>query len=522
MNAAWYLRSRQLRASLRFWISITGYDINERSGSNYGYLVYLILFFAVWGLVVLSLLSSAAAGALQLIAPTAPGTATVWIVAIPLLGWWLWTLFGAARRSPVRFSAEDAALVCASPTPRPGVIFSWSLSDWLLAAVPFWGLAVVLGFALTEIALGGVDIWENLPVFLVNGVRFFLPVLLIQAGLFALMWAFGCYRLQGDVERRGLTLLPVGFGVLVAAGLFYGRIPSLPAPPDLAAGAYFALLGAGLLWLLAGVVLLYRSARRVNLSRAAQETEYSSSLMAATMLGNTQLSESIQLKQRLGTGSRPTRLAAGSGSAALAWKHAVQAVRGRSFKRVFDWILIFGLFFGALAAPDWGSRSMVILFLTINVHKKTSEGLQNDLGFWPLFQPLPLATTPKLIAELAPGALLVTLLGWAAFALSRLAGLDNLPLGTAVLVPLLAFILTATAAYDVIRQVKAEHLLLGQTQAPGIVAILLALLGLGMNLVILAAIGPSLPGILIALVADALLCWGLLHLCTQSFKQLGK
>lgn len=521
MNAAWYLRSRQLRASLRFWIAITGYDINERSGSSYGYLVYLILFFSVWGLVVLSLFSSAAAGALQLIAPNTPGPAAVRIAAVPLLGWWLWTLFGAARRSPVRFSSEDAALVCLSPASRPSVIFSWSLSDWLLSAVPFWGLAVVLGFALTEIALGGKDIWENLPVFLANGVRFFLPVLLIHGGLFALMWALGCARLQANIDRRGMIFVPVAIGALLAAAVLSGSIPHLPAPPELAPGAYLVLLGVGLVWLLAGIGLLYAAARRVNLARAAQETEFSSSVMAATMLGNTQTAESIQLKQRLGAGSPPIHLPSGSGPAALTWKQGVQALRGRSLKRAFDWLLIFGLFLGALVAPDWGSRSMVILFLSINVHKKTTERLQNDLSYWPLFQPLPLAPAPRLAAELGPGILLVTLLGWGALALVRLAGLANLPPGLAVLVPLLAFILAGAAAYDVIRQAKAEHLLLGQTQAPGVVAVLLSILALAINVFLLTATGAHPAGIALTLAANALLCWGLWNLCTRRFQQLG-
>ncbi|HZW03507.1 MAG TPA: hypothetical protein VFF68_06255, partial [Anaerolineaceae bacterium] len=499
-----------------------GYDINERSGSNYGYLVYLIIFFAIWGLVVLSLLSSATAVGLQAVAAASPGPFAVLLLSALLLAWWLWALYGAARRSPIRFSGEDAALVCSTPTPRPGVVFAWSLSDWLQAAVPFWGLAVVLGFALTEIRLGDVDIWENLPAFLANGFRFFLPVLLAQAGMFAVTRALGCYRLQRDADRRWLALVPLALAGLLAFAVLTDSLPDLAALPGLVPAAYPAGLAAGLVWLAGGTALLYAAARSFNLSRAAQETEYTSSLAAASMLGNTQLAESIQLKQRLGTGSPPARIPTGRGAGAITWKRGVQSARSLSVRRVLDWGLLFALALGALVAPDWGSRAMVTLFLLINIHKKTTEGLQNNLGFWPLYQTLPTPPRSRLAAELAPAVLMITLLGWAAFAVSRMTGLSALPLGFALLLPLLVTATAAAAAHDVLRQAKAENLLIGQTQPPGIVAVLLSGLAVAATGLILYSMGSGLPGLTAALLIDLMICWWLVNLCARSFQQLGR
>jgi hypothetical protein len=175
MKAAWYLRSRQILDSLRFWVAITGYDIRDRSGSGQLYLLYLIAFFGVWGLAMLALVASAVARGLLLVAPAAPAQATAVILAAVFFVWWAYTLIGASRRSPLSFSAEDAALICATPAARPGVVFAWLASEWALTGVPLWGLGVVLGFSLSEIALDGASFWEHLPAYLSSGLRFFPP-----------------------------------------------------------------------------------------------------------------------------------------------------------------------------------------------------------------------------------------------------------------------------------------------------------------------------------------------------------
>ena len=43
-----FLRGRQEKSDLRYWLSIVNYDPEERTFSNRIYLVYLIIFFTIW------------------------------------------------------------------------------------------------------------------------------------------------------------------------------------------------------------------------------------------------------------------------------------------------------------------------------------------------------------------------------------------------------------------------------------------------------------------------------------------
>ena len=57
MNAVWMVRSRQLASQIRFWVAIVGYDPRDRSIGQNIYLVYLAVFFSLWGFAILSLLA---------------------------------------------------------------------------------------------------------------------------------------------------------------------------------------------------------------------------------------------------------------------------------------------------------------------------------------------------------------------------------------------------------------------------------------------------------------------------------
>ena len=54
MNAVWLVRWRQLASRMRFWTAIVGYDPRDHSLSHSIYLIYVIIFFSLWGFAMLA------------------------------------------------------------------------------------------------------------------------------------------------------------------------------------------------------------------------------------------------------------------------------------------------------------------------------------------------------------------------------------------------------------------------------------------------------------------------------------
>lgn len=531
MTAAWYLRARQYLATVQWWVSITGYDHDDKSFNNRAYLLYLVLFFGVWGLAVLGLVTSAAAQGLLLLAPDSPVALSAELAVAALLAWWLWSLWGAARRSPLSLTPEDAVLVCLTPIPRPAVVFAWLAGAWFTSGVFFWGLAVMLGFAQAEIITGGKDFWRDLHLYLAAGIRFLLPVAVAQFGMLAAAWGLGALRLQGGRVLRGLAWLPLGLALLLVLNLIFPELQmylgwlALPIRLPVLAGAGLGSSLAG--WAAAlslaglGTLGLGLAARRFNLSRAAQETKKTSTLAAATLLGDRQLMDSIKLKQRLRSGGR-TSLAALPGARVLIWKAVVRAMRGLSAGAIFDWVLIFLLTLGAALAPDWGSRVIALLFWAARLNERLTEELRADLNQWGIFQSLPLRVRPRLLAEMAPTAGLVLLVGWLGLLTANLTGLSAAGWEIALLLPFAVVSAAYAGMYDTLRQAKSDHLLAGSVPAPGFVAVLLTGLSLALLVGLVVFFRVSLFGVLPALLAGILAAAVLVSMAERSFRRLGR
>ena len=254
------------------------------------------------------------------------------------------------------FTEDDAALICQTPVSRPAVALLWMLGDWIRRGPVFWALAVTLAFALQDAALGSAVSVEHTPRYVLAGLRVLSVVIPVQWGLMALAWAWGVLRLERDRIRRwwwlgpvglavGLLLLLVTSGNGILGGFFRGTSGVVLAPLvfPVATGYGFSSLGgpggtaawfpgllAGLGWGLVGSLALGLAARPLNLGRAAQESTGRAASEAAAQAGNAQAAAEIALRQRLGTGHPPTRLAGRPGGQALAWKSALElAAPGR-------------------------------------------------------------------------------------------------------------------------------------------------------------------------------------------------
>ncbi len=527
MNAAWFIHGKTLRRDLRFWLAITGYDLNDRSSSNRIYLFYVFVFFSLWGLAVLALITSAVAGFFRTLSPAQPVALAVQIASMVTLAWWLWSLFSSAQRSPIRFTADDAALICSTPVSRPAVVFTWLLGEWVKSGLLFWGLGITLGFIRAELSLTVKPSWADAPLYLSNGMTFWLLMFLLHGGMFTLVWAYGCYRMWEKRELRSPVLVPAAFSLLMAPGVLLGSssgilaAPAYPVILPLAAGVGLANYMTGLLislgWAVLGISGLAWASRRVNLSRAAQE-----SIAAPGILSGGQQAAAVSLKRRLKSGSRPSSIPGGQDEFALVWKQAVRLARGFSLSILADWLFILLLSVGIWAAPDWGSRGIALLFWIVRLHDRISEELRTDLGLWFLALALPVRSDRWLLAELGPAAILAIFLGWAGLGLASLAGVRAIPIGLAILIPVLVINLAFSCGFDVLRQTKAEHLMIGTTPTNGILAIFLSGLVVALSGFLYYFFNGGLFGLGFSLAFSALTAYGLRSFAVNSYKELGK
>ena len=57
MRAAWMVRVRQMESQFAFWLALIGYDKRDKSVTHRIYLVYAMVFMAIWVFAVFTLLA---------------------------------------------------------------------------------------------------------------------------------------------------------------------------------------------------------------------------------------------------------------------------------------------------------------------------------------------------------------------------------------------------------------------------------------------------------------------------------
>lgn len=581
ISAVWLVRSHQIAGDLRYWLTYIGYDKRDHSLAHKIYLGYATLFFAVWGFATLALMASFVGGVLAALAAglaglpaAAPGDnqginlnaelaqAAAGVLALALLGWWLYTGYKASRSSPMTFSEDDAALICQTPVSRPAVALLWMLGDWIRKGPVFWALAVTLAFALQDAALGPAVSVEHTPRYVAAGLRALSVVIPVQWGLMGLAWAWGVLRLERDRVRRywwlgplalaaGLLVLLINSGSGLLGGFFRGPASVALAPLVFpAAAGYGFSLHSGLIgwaawlpgflagsgWGLVGSVALGLAARLLNLGRAAQESTGRAASEAAAQVGNVEAAAEIALRQRLGTGHSPTRLAGRAGGQSLVWKAALSWMRQGGRRLAGPLLVIFLSGAGMALAPDWGTRAWALLAWMVAVEQLAAGPLVSDLRMWPLFRGLPVTTRRALLGEMALPWALVLLAGllalgvsvligpWAADVIAGLQGagsaLPGTPAGApgawaGLLLPGAALSCGLAAAVDVLRSARSSRLLTGQAPMPGTTGVIIAALCCGLAALAVQFGGGGPAGYLLGALVTGGASWLLLEIAAD-------
>jgi hypothetical protein len=280
VKAVWLVRSRQVASRMRFWTAIVGYDPRDHSLNQNIYLVYVIIFFSLWGFAMLALIADLIAGALTFFKGFSPIHAAILLTIVILFADLLIRSYRYARRTPFIFSEDDAVLICQTPVDRRQVAIAWLFGDWIPAGLPYWAGVVALSFACQQLAKPEGIIWAHLPIYVLTGLRAASIILPLHLAFMTSTYLFGALRLRGDKDVKYLRLIPVGVGLslLLIARFFQQsyRIMLWPVIFPLEAGFGTAgwLAGFSMVVLLAilSLLALYLVSTELNLSRASQES----------------------------------------------------------------------------------------------------------------------------------------------------------------------------------------------------------------------------------------------------------
>ena len=111
-----------------------------------------------------------------------------------------------------------------------------------------------------------------------------------------------------------------------------------------------------------GLVALAIAGEGLNLSRAAQESTQREKLQTAQRYGMLDLAREMKRRDRLGIGRSPARLWARPGLWVLPWKDVLQSWYEIGFVQIWNWLVLLGISFGLLLAPDFGARLFLLAF----------------------------------------------------------------------------------------------------------------------------------------------------------------
>jgi hypothetical protein len=537
VRAVWMVRSRQIARKLAWWLALIGYDPHDHSLSHRIYLVYASIFYSVWLFAVFSLFAGPAITVLKALSVSSLNQAAATLSTLALLGWGLYQLWQATRRSPLVFSENDAYQ---APVPGNAVALAWLLGDWFEPAAPFWAGAVTLSIALVDFGLGHKIGIVDLPAYIAAALVALLMISVVQIGLMALVWAAGALRLQRDRQpgwqpgavRLGITVIGLGLAyILMRQGLgglsqpfWQAALWPLNFPLRAAFGAAplsIGLLG-GLAWSGLGLAALAWAGAGLNLSRAAQETTQKEMIETAQRYGQSELARQAALTNRLGGGRPPTRLPVRPGWRMVGWKDVLQSSRAFGLSDIWGWLGLFAVGLGVCLAPDPGSRGLALAIWAVMVGQRVTARMQKDLAGWSLLRLLPFSSRRLLVAELALPWALVVLLGWVILALAGGVWLESIRLPVALLLPCLSASVSFAAAFDILRQAQSDMLLNGispqVSSVGGLLGILCLALPLGLWLGLSQlGIGGSLLAIVLAVLL-ALLFWNLASRRLQQMK----
>jgi hypothetical protein len=540
-NAVWMLRKKQVSSSVRYWLSIAGYDSRDRSLLGQIYLLYLVAFFSVWVLAVVFLFSNFIVNTLAPLIEALGITLSTFIVSLATLLLFLWAsyaLYRALKISPIVFSEDDAYLLCQTPVNRRSVTFAWLFSQWPNSALPILAVTFTLAIALLEFdASKGTNIL-SLGGLVISALEPLSVIMPLHLGLYSAIWVVGVLRLRQDTETVTLMKFLRVIVVLLAAGLTAVLLGSLvkPTSPGLIERGLLSLrfpmeaaffqdrwslgLTISSLFMITTLAILWLISDGLNLSMAAQETRKSQARVSAMKMGDFDRAREISDLDRLGAMHTSSRILTLHPPWLLVWKAGVQSMRNLTASRLWPWLLLL-LVTIPLALPLNGSDLLwLAIYWTLLVGRKTTGKLREELGHWWLVDSLPLPAKRIVLQNLVLPISGVVSITWIAMWVGDLIGPSPSPIMLCA-VPFTVVGMSLSTAYDLLRHANVRLLMDGRRPDFGPIGLVLALLCLaipfGLNYVIEHFRLPLMVGLLAVVAIGTVLSGSLLRICERQF-----
>ena len=543
------IRFKQVSSSVNYWLAVVGYDSHDRSVLTRLYLFYVFAFFSVWTLAVMFLASDVMANTLSPLLASqgiAYSDIVLTLGTLLLVLWSLYSIYRAANRSPLVFSAEDAHLLCQTPADRRLVTLAWFFGEWPSSVILFLVGAVTVGFTFLELDINnGIRILSlgHLAVAAIKPLGILTP---LHLGLFAGVWIVGVSRLKRDAERIKVMRLLRLLALLLAATLFVAAIGSILLPslftvfrPLLSSLSF--LLDAAFLkgdWGLGfGVTLglmtislavLWHISDSLNLSRAAQETRSIQAQRVAFRIGNLDRNRELKDRERLGSMHVPSKIPTFPGAWMVTWKDVLQSLRTLTISRLWSWFVIFfltvsGVVVGVIL-KDSASLFVLIVYWTLLVGQQTSARFKKDLGNWWLVKSLPLPARRIILHDVVRPGFAAIAITWLALWMSSLLGLSISPI-VVCSIPFAVAGIAFSSVFDMLRQADISMLMMERPPDFGLVGLVFGMFCVAVPAVIYFMVERSslspLAGTLAIVLTGVSLAISLLHLCGRQFRRAG-
>ncbi|HET9014279.1 MAG TPA: hypothetical protein VFN57_01695 [Thermomicrobiaceae bacterium] len=278
-----WLRGRQLRHSIDYWLGIVGYEVWDRSISNRLYGIYLGIFLSLWLLIMWSLAvyQSMHAGA-RLSANASDQLRAFTTSALPwlVLGGAVLLVIRALRSSPLVLDEDDLTYVAGAPVSRAAIVLvEFVRRCWQIARI------VVPVATLVAVLLAHRVSTDEIGLSVIPSALVAIPVVGLVWGL---AWLGGMIRLDRPALARlraaWLAPLPLLLPALAVPAVY--RWPgavltrALLGHPSAASAVGMAALAAGL------TVALVYAGRRASLTVVAVESANAFRLPSLAVLGS--------------------------------------------------------------------------------------------------------------------------------------------------------------------------------------------------------------------------------------------
>ncbi|MEA4811329.1 MAG: hypothetical protein VB108_02015 [Anaerolineaceae bacterium] len=380
------LRAKQEESELRYWLTFFAYNHNDKSFSNRIYLVYLVIFLSVMLLLWLIYLAQGFSNILSAFPPFSPQSVAFRMNIVVLLLWAIWTAWKSLSRSPLKFTEDDASILCLQPVEPSHLSMRWFWMPWLRSLIPCLLFLCLISFGMAELNIPRTEISKNVFIYLAYGLRIMILALPFHFSMSLLAWSAGLFAMRNRKNR--LRILPAFFllggwmSLLVLCfvpsgekflGVLFG-ILNQPAPIS-----RFAWMGLALV--VAALALVFRLiARKTSISTAAWETAQENTLSEFQRYGFSGLAGSIRTKKRLGVQRRSEVNSCKEGVWSLCVKGWLQFRRSFTWTRLWSILRIAGFWLGIVLAPTIWLKLLSLAAWVYNMREFALRPLREDLS----------------------------------------------------------------------------------------------------------------------------------------------